>query len=75
MADQQEPTDMMGDSLTTVHVAARKGHINSSSGTADFGVGYKVSVDGGSSSQDEIEREYNLRASQIMANKFNESGR
>ena len=70
---QEASADLMGDSLTTVHVAARKGNINAaSSGTADFGVGYKASEDGATS--DEIEREYNLRASQILA-KFNESGR
>ena len=64
----------MGDSISTVNVAARQGHIQAargSSGTASFGVGYNASDD---ASADDIEREYNLRASQIKA-RFEESGR
>ena len=60
--------------MRTASAVANHGHIQAargSSGTASFGVGYNASVDEG---EDEIEREYNLRASQIKA-KFENSGR
>lgn len=64
----------MNESMRTASAVANHGHIQAargSSGTASFGVGYNASVDEG---EDEIEREYNLRASQIKA-KFENSGR
>ena len=65
----------MRESMSTAHAVAKHGHIQAakgSSGTASFGAGYKASADGGG--DDDIEREYNLRASQIKA-KFEKSGR
>ena len=67
-SSQAAQVSNLGDSLATVHVNARQGHIHDaqkSSGTADFGVGYEVSKE--DADEDAIEREYNMRASQIKA--------
>lgn len=64
--------------MTTVHVGAKRGHINTdqnSSGTADFGVGYRATEDDRDDDDaSEIEKHYNMRASQILE-KFESSGR